>query len=820
MKLCQRALERDDAGAHSMRAQTMEDVKELEECIKQNSKCVVVFITNIKPDGTGTKILKGNHKNQHWSLEEAQSKLEYFSKEPEYPDNGRVMYMFDMSETEYFCIDSDLVSYGDVGKDYRASMGHEFLALENSLICDGTQKGYHMFYKKQDCWDMSGIPTMTKINKKWELDLITQCVLVNPDAEFDGGIFEWELNDMAAVFDNGLPKPRQQQTGQDANVKITETTWDATEFMNERVYERDMGDWSWQIEQNGSVKFWNSSGRCCSEPDHVHDPKQDHSCVFFNKGMFLTATCWSHDSRKLRISSQNMEYLRNCLGIEDIVQGLSDDLAKVALEDKLMISRNDINDSVSLCEKIRKVIWTKLRFSKGKWYALEETNLWKQIQEPHYVIQKVVRTGLHNNRKELAKQLDEKDTDENIAELKGQLECFKLIDRPSFTTQVKKTLMCLINDDEFETKLDVLPYKIAYKNGIWNIKSNTFTEGFTPDDYITQTLDFNYEPETSKADEEWILEKIWSIMNRSIEHRDYLLETLGYALSGNPEKYQQFYNWVGQKAGNGKSTIMEVLEKSYPIYVGKGDTQIIEADYSKKHKLIPMFEKRRIVHLAEMDKKKKIDAKMFKLLSEGGSIDCEELFATTKTYNINAKPFLVSNHTINFNNCDKGCERRLMHVQFNMSFRDTFKEDNIARGEFVADLGLTDKMVNRKQALMKVLMRYAHKVYNEGMMEVPQEFAAEKAETIATNTESNCWFTDNLEVVEGEKTAKATILQAYTEDTGKKMSNSEFRDTMKALGYFKYYEPQEKITVDGKRLKGVFVGIKLVSNDEDGESIE
>jgi len=172
---------------------------------------------------------------------------------------------------------------------------------------------------------------------------------------------------------------------------------------------------------------------------------------------------------------------------------------------------------------------------------------------------------------------------------------------------------------------------------------------------------------------------------------------------------------------------------------------------------------------------------------------------------------------LNFDKCDKGCERRLQQAEFCMEFREEFTQDNIAEGKFVADLKLQEKIVSKRASLLKILMRHAHKVYTEGMSTPPKEFLAAKSETIATNTEEHDWFRDNLDEVEGATTSKQEIISAYGAETDKKLTNRQLTDIMKSIGLFKYYDPNGRKRVDGKQQKGIFVGIKLGFDDNDFE---
>ena len=297
-------------------ATTLSSVKEFESVVLQNSKYVVVLFTKLKPDGTGSKEIKGNSTGTHWTLKQAESKLEQYKKQPDYK-KGKVMHMFDMTDTEYFCIDCDLVSNSDCDAMVRSKV-----VYENSLSCAGTQKGLHMFYKKQACWDMTGVKNKVRANKKWDLDLLTKCVLVDVDAKFDGGIYEWSKDDMAGVFDNGLPKGRQpQQTGQvNSPTDAVYIRDEAHEIDGEKLSEHlnhvldfDFGDWNVEF-QKETILLTHNSHTCLVDRSHTH-AHPGHSVLYLNKAQYPQVSCFAHGQHKVKFLATELSQLKVLLGV-------------------------------------------------------------------------------------------------------------------------------------------------------------------------------------------------------------------------------------------------------------------------------------------------------------------------------------------------------------------------------------------------------------------------------------------------------------------------------------------------------------------------
>lgn len=341
--ITQTALERNRKNKYdSVTTDTIADIEEFEEVVRKNSKHVVVLFANIKEDGTGSKIIKGNSADTNWTFEEAQSKLKYFMNQPDV-EKGKVMYMFDMTDTPYFCLDCDMVSASACDEMIKGN-----LLFENSLHCAGTQKGYHMFYKKQDCWDMSGVKTKVRANKQFDLDLLTKCVLVDVNATFDGGIDEWDLKDMAAVFDDGLPKRTQpQQTGQVNTASVTDYVRDENHevdleklsaFINQ-ILEYDYGDWNVEFEAE-SIRMTHNSNRCLVDHNHSHS-QPGHSALFFNKAQFPVVNCHSHGTKKLKLPAAVITHFKTLLGVKSNRDVLNDEAKKAEAKAKRESRRAD-----------------------------------------------------------------------------------------------------------------------------------------------------------------------------------------------------------------------------------------------------------------------------------------------------------------------------------------------------------------------------------------------------------------------------------------------------------------------------------------------
>jgi len=283
------------------------DVVEFEEFCKK-SKVVLVPITN-----KGKEPPRGNRKDVNWTLEYANS----IKKGHEV-----ARYMVDLRDSPYFALDVDLKTLDDVGEDYFKHLQKDQPIFYSCIYCKGTTKGYHCVFKKQDLWNCDGIPTITDVNEKWDIDFITRCLYVDPDSSFFEGFDEWELDELKKVFDDGLPKASLLKavvvTDGSVYTRIKEDVDEdaLSEFLNTKIFGADYGNWSAEFEDSKIILSHNSL-RCITQPEHVHN-KENHSVLYFNAGERLVAHCYSHGNRSIRPPIAMLRELKTILGIETV----------------------------------------------------------------------------------------------------------------------------------------------------------------------------------------------------------------------------------------------------------------------------------------------------------------------------------------------------------------------------------------------------------------------------------------------------------------------------------------------------------------------
>ena len=498
---------------------------------------------------------------------------------------------------------------------------------------------------------------------------------------------------------------------------------------------------------------------------------------------------------------------------------------------------NYVDTTSTAAEKSSKYLKHTIRFCNEKWFVLDsKSKLWNVVKKPLYYYTKILKLGLRNARdfyeeqlrKEEDKEEDQQDADEQQRLrdlLENNLKCYKSIDKPGWCSQFEKHLEAYLKDDKFENNLDTNIFYMAFKNGIVDMRTGIFRLGIYGSDYLTKTIDYDYKPleHVDNEDIEFFRTEWKKILNNNEEHFDYFMKHLAYAFTGDSDKYQSFYFCVGQIAGNGKSSIFETLGKIFNAYVANVNSQLLEEDYSKRHKLMVKLKTNRIIYLNEMKKKKKISADIMKKISDGLTEDNEVMYGTSEEFKIQATAFLLTNHMPDFDNMDNGVYRRYNHIQFDSEFdinnKYNLKEDDTANKKFIADPDFCKKMIEKKYGLIHLILEYSKKCIDTPLPKMPEQFKEEKELMKSVNDEVKDWLESSL-IVKGDNMckihlSKTEIIDRYKQDKNLKLDSKTLLDIMKQLGFKDRYR---KDTAKKGFGKGIFKGLELIPVEEKKEN--
>jgi phage/plasmid-associated DNA primase len=409
-----------------------------------------------------------------------------------------------------------------------------------------------------------------------------------------------------------------------------------------------------------------------------------------------------------------------------------------------------------------------------------------------------------------------------IALQKLFLAMYSKIESLQILTLVKRDLMISLVDDEFVNKLDDTAGKLVFSDGIYDIATDTFRKGLKYEDKLSHTLPYKYRKANPKDIAKAELEIMKICSNEEWRYK-YYMEILGYSMMGMPEKEQVAFFMVGC-GGNGKSLLLEALEKMMPKYVVKLSSKTFSKGNQDFKKNINSIKGARVAWINEVEKVKQ-DIDLIKQLADGTAIKNPVLFKQLEELiKILAKLFFVSNTELAFSN-DGGIQRRHRYVQFVAKFYTkqdyaalTEKRDNI---DFVADTSLLAYFTSNDGffALLEVILNGARRwILNKGL-NVPKEYAELSKKACEKNEAFAEFVSVNIVKSVGKCVSRFEMEERYKYCYDSKMLNekTEFRDYMASKGFGYDGNKLKRDAKTGKVKSGCYIDCILTNLPTDNE---
>ena len=251
------------------------------------------------------------------------------------------------------------------------------------------------------------------------------------------------------------------------------------------------------------------------------------------------------------------------------------------------ITVDDLENNLQLSKIIKNELFENLKYCNETWH-LKQHPLWITVKEPSSIVIETINKYVDYSISSVSTQILTEKNEENKEKLRKSIEKYrklqKSIDSSSTYSMILKHLKTQLLDKTFIEKLDNYPYFMCFTNGVFNMKTNKFTENFKQCPYITCTINYDYE-EAEEEHTDFMYEVIKKICNYNNEHMHYYLSILGQSITGDAEKEKSLYFLVGLKGNNGKTLILDALAKDVmPCHASKIDRKTFEIGYSKAHK--------------------------------------------------------------------------------------------------------------------------------------------------------------------------------------------------------------------------------------------
>ena len=408
---------------------------------------------------------------------------------------------------------------------------------------------------------------------------------------------------------------------------------------------------------------------------------------------------------------------------------------------------------------------------------------------------------------------DKKMRSDRIREtIKQNNTAIKNIETTTFIKNVITQVITILTlSPEQITALNTLPNYLNFRNGKLNLKDLVFSER-TPDDFITEYLDYDYSPDINIGIQNKIKTVFKQICNNRDEDYNFILSHLGYCITSET-KEQKYLNAYGASASNGKSTIIKIMEAVFNIYVFKADKRLFSESFGKSHKYFSGMKNKRIVYIEELDKKK-TDGDLLKDIVDGNKMNNEVLFGTTEKIDISFKLMFFSNNIMNFD-ADSGIKRRMIAMEFNSIFaeaedladkRATYPNSDV----FQIDRNLLDMFKNNdeyKNAFMHLIIEQSKGYFNNGLI-IPESYKKATNDLCDENDKMKQFIENQFEITkkDEDRITKDEFHELYSTHTKCNYAWTSILSDIKRLGLC--YDGGKRSIYKGITIRGVLVGIK------------
>ena len=480
----------------------------------------------------------------------------------------------------------------------------------------------------------------------------------------------------------------------------------------------------------------------------------------------------------------------------------------------------ELENNYELANKISKTITQSVAYTTTKkWYCLNEKNLWVNVNPSKNITQEVLRY-IDYNIGYYAKKLNEVSSEEEKKSINSIIQIITkrrkaICNEVSPIKKIKEFLEGIIQDADFENKLDKKKNIMAFKNGVLCLETGNFNDGFKSDDYLTTHIPFEYNKNYDEEKIKNLKQNITQIMNNNEEHYSYLMSIIGACFTGQADKLKQFYFCVDGKDGignNGKTFLFDILTNMFPNYVYKTNKTFLEASNSKSHKQLANMGGKKIVWADEWSKAHP-NYELFKTIADGNTEEYDVLFSSCGQLDILFKMFVLTNHTPNMSADEEAIYNRFRQITYGSHFdtQGLRTEPNIKELEFIADPTLPETIKNEyKNEMVAIILHFAKQFITNKykLPEIPEKFLKDTAETKKTN--------DNLLTIINEEFVKnkdgKVSIHTLSSMCGK-MDNKKMIKKMKDLGY----EYKKDGRMRGETKRGIFIGLELKEEFEEEE---
>lgn len=380
-------------------------------------------------------------------------------------------------------------------------------------------------------------------------------------------------------------------------------------------------------------------------------------------------------------------YIRPLLEKSIKTEGNHYDLAKILFERY----ENEFK-----CASINHKIWFQFR-----------DHIWKKVEDGFSLRSKLSNEIVEEYSLLMKRYVSEETMKDDTDGHKRVTMAIKMIHKlktTPFKTHVMKEAMELFYDETFERKLDSDSYKIAFHNGIYDLRDHVFMMG-KPEHNISLKMNIQYRTDLNEdspevKDIQMFLQKIFP--DEAV--REYFLNTIcDIFVGGNLNKMVQI--WTGD-GDNGKSITQSLFEQMLGPYSIKLPTSLITGKRTQSSAACPELVRAgngvRLAMLQEPDQRDVINIGILKELSGNDTFFARGLYREGQEITPMFKLILICNDPPKIHQNDPATWNRIRVIPFEATFCDNAPsslQEQFLTKRFPKDKQFKDKIPYMVEAL-------------------------------------------------------------------------------------------------------------------------
>lgn len=366
----------------------------------------------------------------------------------------------------------------------------------------------------------------------------------------------------------------------------------------------------------------------------------------------------------------------------------------------------------------------------SEWYHFTE-HRWKCIKrEPlvllNYISTDIVALFCKYFKRVLIPDWQNKDNlEDKINAAKNVDKIYKSIEKKCKDNKPKLSILnetkSGFKNEDFLRKIDLNKNLIGFNNGVYDLENKYFRNG-RPSDFITMSVNYDY---ISYDENDPIFDEVKNfiksiqpdIVADDTERRKYLKRFMASIIQGvNTDESFHIFTGVGR---NGKSKLIELLEKALGDYAGKLSVSSLTKPRKNSSDATPEqvdIRTKRLVTMQESDPYDKINNGILKEMSGGDKMTGRGLYKDPITFKPQYKIIMICNDIPKLQSpTDTATFERLRVIEFPVHFT---KNELIDRYDKPIDYTISDKIEIWGPYLMTLLIRWYHKYFSDGKVKL------------------------------------------------------------------------------------------------------